>query len=500
MQSEDHNSPKNLTLRGRLGFLLRDSVLYGGAAAISKSVALVTFPLLARHFSAVEYGILDFCMVLASVLCTLLVFGQDSAVARYFYDYEETEQRRQMITQSLMFQLMSMAVLIPLLWMTSSWITFPSADVAQGNRLLAIVLLQLPFLLLANFSQNILKWTFSRRQFLTISLGGASIYAAMILVAVSLFHADVEGVLLVGLVNTALFGLLGLFFIRRWLARPAGLAWPRIMLPYAVPIGIICVVGAAVPAMERVFVSRLLQPEALGYYAAGTKIALFTAILVSAFQTAWGPFSLAIHKSTNPSETYNLVLKIFTAGICILAAMLDLVAPFLITVLASERYLPAAAVVFPLSMGLAIQAIGWITEIGIVIEKKSHLNLYSTGLFWLAALAAIGALTPVLGLIGVGFGVMIAHMVKSGVSSWLAQRAHPMQWPYVPVIVILGWTVGAGMLAAVAGSTLGTAYHALVQAASILIILVMSWRLLLNGTERQKTRVVILRALDLKRQ
>jgi O-antigen/teichoic acid export membrane protein len=499
MQSEDQNGPKNLTLRGRVGFLLKDSALYGGAAAISKSIALITFPLLSRHLSPAEYGMLDFFMVLAGLLCTLLVFGQDSAVARYFYEHEETEQRRQMITQSLVFQLLSMAVLIPLLWMGSSWIAPPSADVAQGKRLFAIVLLQLPFLLLVNFSQNILKWTFSRKQFLTISLGGASTYAALIVAAIAVFRVDVEGVLIVSLANTVIFGLLGLFFIRKWLARPAGRSWLRIMLPYAVPIGITCVLGAAVPAMERVFVSSLLRPEDLGYYAAGTKIAILIAILVSAFQMAWGPFSLAIHKSANPSETYNLVLKIFVSGICILVAMLDLVASPLITVLASERYLPAAAVVFPLSMGLAIQAIGWITELGIVIERKSHLNLYSTGLFWLAALAAIDALTPVLGLIGVGFGVLTAHLVKSGVSAWLAQRVHPMQWPYVPVILILGWTVGAGVLAAVAGNTLGAPYHALVQATSLLVILVLSWRLLLNGTERQKTRAVILRALNMKR-
>ncbi len=484
---------------GRLQFLFKDSLVYGGAAALSKAVALITFPLLTRHFSPAQYGILDFFLVTAGLLCTLLVFGQDSAVARYFYDHEDTDQRRQMITQSLVFQLLTVAVLIPLLWLGSRWIASESPYFAQQNRLFVIVLMQVPFLLLLNFSQNILKWTYSRTQFLIMSLGNTLTYAILIFAAISVLNVNVEGVLFVGLANTALFSLLGLFFIRRWLVRPAGLSWPRIMLPYAAPIGVICVLGAAVPAIERVFVSSLLKPEALGYYAAGTKIALFTAILVAAFQTAWGPFSLAIHKSTNSSETYNLVLKIFTSGMCILVAMLDLVAPFLITVLASEQYLPAAAIVFPLSMGLAIQAIGWITELGIVIKRKSHLHLYSTGLFWLAALAAIAAMAPLLGLIGVGFGVMTAHLVQSGVSAWLAQRVHPMQWPYTPVILILGWTVGAGALAAVARSMLGVTYHALVQATSILIILGLSWRLLLNGTERQKTRVVILRALNMKR-
>ena len=500
MRSHEHSEPKNLSVRGRLGFLFRDSVLYGGAAAISKSMALITFPLLARHFSPAEYGVLDFYLVLASVLCTLLVFGQDSAVARFFYEHEQTNQRRQMITQSLTFQLLSVAALLPWLWMGSAWIAPPSAEGHRAQQLFAIVLLQLPFLLLINFSQNILKWTFSRKQFLTISLGGAATYAALIVAAIAVFHVGVGGVLLIGLANTAVFGLLGLFFIRQRLTRPAGFSWVRMMLPYAAPIGTVCVIGAAVPAMERVFVASLLLPEELGYYAAATKIALFTAILISAFQTAWGPFSLAIHKSPDSSQTYNLVLKIFAPGICVLVVLLDLVARPLITFLASEKYLPATPVVFPLAMGLAIQAIGWITELGIVIEKKSHLNLYSTGLFWLTALAAIGVLTPMLGLMGVGFGVMTAHVVKSGVSAWLAQRVHPMQWPYIPVGIIVGWTVGAGILAAVAGSALGSAYHALIQSASVLVILTTSWRLCFSGAARKKVRALILRAVNLERR
>lgn len=94
----DIRSPRGLSQRGRLSFLLKDSALYGGAAAISKSFSIITFPLLARHFSIADYGIIDFFGVLASFIGILVIFGQDSAVARFFFEYEDKDKRQQLIS------------------------------------------------------------------------------------------------------------------------------------------------------------------------------------------------------------------------------------------------------------------------------------------------------------------------------------------------------------------------------------------------------------------
>jgi O-antigen/teichoic acid export membrane protein len=95
-------NPRGMSQNGRMSFLLKDSVIYGGAAAISKSFSIITFPVIARHFSTAEYGIIDLFGVVATFIGILVVFGQDSAVAPYFYEHEDTDVRRQLISQSLL--------------------------------------------------------------------------------------------------------------------------------------------------------------------------------------------------------------------------------------------------------------------------------------------------------------------------------------------------------------------------------------------------------------
>ena len=57
--SIDSSSPARLSLRGRLAFLAKDSMLYGGAAMVAKMFSLVSFPLLTRSFPVEEYGLIN---------------------------------------------------------------------------------------------------------------------------------------------------------------------------------------------------------------------------------------------------------------------------------------------------------------------------------------------------------------------------------------------------------------------------------------------------------
>lgn len=484
-------TPANLSLKGRLGFLLKDSVLYGGAAAVSKAFALITFPLLARHFSVSDYGILDYFLVLASLLTIIFIFGQDSAVARFFYEYDDTAARRQLISQSLAFQFTGLALLLPLLWLSADGLSALLITTPDSVLLFKIVLLQLPFLLLINFSQNLLKWTFARKQFLIISLGFTAVQALLLVFAVSVLHVGIEGVLIVNLIANIVFGALGLYFVRQWLARPRDIQYLREMLPFAIPYGVICVVSAFSPILERTLTHDLLGADDLGLYAAAVKVCMLIGLLVSAFQTAWAPFSLALYKQADAGQTYNWIFKLFSLSMCVAVLFISLVAQPLIQLLATDRYSNAAIVVFPLAMGLAIQSTSWITEIGISISKRSYLSLYAYSVAIAATLAGIWLLAPLFGLIGVGLGVLVGQVIKALVSSWLAQRAYRLPWQYTPVILLMIVTIIIGCVATWLGHQHGSNANNLALVIGLLLVVTMGWGLLLNKPERHRVMTAV---------
>ena len=222
---------------------------------------------------------------------------------------------------------------------------------------------------------------------------------------------------------------------------------------------------------------------------------MIVGLVVGAFQTAWGPFSLSIYRQPDAAQTYNQVLRLFALGICVFVLGLTLVGGLIIQVLASDRYSGAAIIVFPIAMGIAVQATSWITEIGIGLSKRSHLNLYPYLVSLAISLGAILILAPAIGLFGVGLGVLLGHLAKAVVASWLAQRAYPISWSYKPVALMMTATISVGLMAVLIGERFGAGLHAVVLAASIPIIGVAGWQLLFTSQERGTMTAIAFRRL-----
>ena len=473
-----------LNRRDRLAFLFKDSVVYGGATAISRLFSLVTFPLLARNLSVAEYGTLDLFLVLSGFLTTFLIFGLDSAVVRYFYEYERMDQRRQLISQSLLLQILVLTLATPALYFASDAVLAKTSATGDASLFYRRVLAQVPFMVLINFAQGLLKWTFSRRLFLVMSIGYAAVQALMLVPTVTLLGADVRNVLIVNLVANILFATLGLYFVRQWLTFPRGGGYLRELIPFAVPLGVICAAGAFTPALERSMTERLLGAEQLGLYSAGSKVAMLLALIVGSFQTAWGPFSTSIYKEVNAAETYNLVLKLYCFLICFAVMVLDLVSPSLIQLLASYRYSEAAVVVFPLAAAAAVQSVSWITEIGISFSKRSSLSLYSHTIYIGGLMLLMVVLIPRLGLIGVALAVLGAQVMRSLFASWLAQRAHPLRWTYAPVFAMFALTMASWLAVHAVESRYGSLAASLTYCACLALFLAYFWFVLLGTAGR----------------
>ncbi len=460
---------------GPLRALARDSVIYGLAAVANKALALVTFPILARYYGAAGYGTLDLLLFAINWAALVVIFGQDSAVARFLHEHGDDPTRAQIVSQSLLVQaavLLPVACVLLLLAEPASRLSGAAVDAS----LLHIAVLQMPALVLLAFCQSVLRWTFQRRRFLCLSLGSAFGHAALLITVLSQPGHGIAAALWVGLSVQTAFALLGLWFIRGWLVRPRRSGTLPPLLRLALPYGVVCIVGGLVPLGERSLVAWLLGSEALGLYAAGSKIAMVMALLGFAFQSAWGPFSLAIHKAEDAAQTYSTVFALVATVSALAALALSALAQPLLILLAGERFAAASVVVLPLALGIAFQSAGWITEVGITISKRSYLSLYAYGAFIAVAPLCAWLLGRSYGLAGVAFGVMIGQATLALCSGWLAHRAYPVPWRLAGGLRAFALAAAVAAAAQWAGATLGAGVaQGITAAGAVLIALCAAW-------------------------
>jgi O-antigen/teichoic acid export membrane protein len=469
-----------------LRFLAQDSAVYGMAAAISRFATLVTFPIIVRHLTVSDYGVFDILQVFGSFLTVLLIFGQDSGVARYFFDHDDLETRRELISQSLLIRVVVLAVALPLVWLLASGALGLLGIDPSFRPAFGILLLQAPCLVFLNFAVVLLRVTFSRNRFIFLSIGFSFTQAACWLVAILVYDASVGGILLSGLLAAAIFAAIGLYFIRGWLKPTLRLNFVVQMLPYSLPYGAISVLRAIVPLMERALVSLLLAADALGLYAAGAKITMLYALFAFAFQSAWEPFALSIGKRPDAAATYNLVLKVFIVLACTLVLLLTAAARPLLVALASEKFVEATVIVFPLVLALAIESISWITEIGLILQRRTSLKLLGYVLGALASVLGIMLLAPAFGIAGVSVAVLIGAVVKAVVVTLLAGRVHDQRWDRASFLLVLPVTVIGGVLISVVAETQGDLAGMGCFAVVITVLFAIAYRAVLTGNERSK--------------
>lgn len=465
--------------------LAQDTAVYGIAAAINKSFALILFPLLTRLLTVEDYGRLDFALYAAALFGLLVVWGQDSAVARLFFEDDKTEDRQQIISQALLVMLANLGVGLAILLCLSRSPIVSETFGPDAAPMLILVAFYAPLSGLLSFCQSVLKWTFRRNQYVALALG----YPALNLVLITLAsrHEGFGPATALGIMTavSALFACMALFLIGRWLVVPRRTDVVRRLIPLALPYGAIACISALSPLLERAVVAGAFGVADLGLYAAAAKIASIAMMLSIAFQMGWGPFSYSIYRQPDAARTYSLVLRGFTALMCLTVLALAALAGPLASLLAGEQYRAASIFVFPLAMAFGVQAIGWITEIGIHLSKRTYLNLIGFSLFLVISLGGIVILSRAIGIIGVPVAALAGQLAMLFTSASIAQKAFRLEWDYrLPALTLLT-TLAAGGSATVYQYSYPSATAWTIYGAGILVVLAVN---LLFGVSREDWR------------
>ena len=492
MSTEAENTPAHketdpgrLGLRGRLGFLLKDSILYGGAAAFMQGLSLITFPIMSRHFDVADYGTIDFFGVVGTFLAVLLAFGINRTVARFFYDSTETKHRKQVISQGLAMNLLIAIPAVCAMYLASDVMIGFAPKSPDTQLLITLTILDAPLAVVTTQALAICKWSYARKRYLVLAVGTAVLRATVLVTLILVFDVGVVGIFWMNIALSGVSALVGIAFIAQWLEVPRFNAMAGAMIIYALPLWLISTLSVVGPLIERGITNRIFGDEGLGLYAAGAKIAMLISLPLFAFQMAWGPLALSIHKEENSHVTYSLILRLYTLCAWTAALMLGALAPFLLWLLAPPEYAKGYLVTLPLAVGLAFTGLQGIIDLGITIKKKSHLRIPGFLAGITVGLPAIYVLGSHMGIVGIALGSLLMKTVEMIINAAISIRIHPMQWPVerVTTTCVIGIIFG---LAITAGQLYGTiAWSYVISAVTICTFVILAYRITMKKDEQQ---------------
>lgn len=408
--------------------LFKDSFVYGLANAINKAINLMIFPLLTRYFNPEEYGLMDSLMIFSTLTVTAIIFGQDSAIARFFYEYKDLKSKKNVVTQSLLIQLLTLVIFLAGLWILMPQLEERFIIISNNQNILKLIIYQIPFLLLLNFSANILRWNFEKNKFLFVRLGSITTYLIGVFLGIRILKINLEDVFKIYLFVNCVFGIIGFAFVRKWIDFSGGKLMLKPIMKYAAPYGIICIVGALIPAVDRVYISNILGLEYLGFYAAGLKIVAIISLPIQAFLTAWGPLSLSVMEKNNKTAFYQNALNYYVLIFSILLTLLSIFGEDLLITLAGGQYLNGAIIIFPIALSIILKNLSAILSIGLDIGLRSEYKLvsYFTGL--IVTITIFETTTEAFGLLGIASGILLGEIFKLGIETYFSFKTYKIDF------------------------------------------------------------------------
>ncbi|MBZ5723972.1 MAG: oligosaccharide flippase family protein [Acidobacteriia bacterium] len=421
------------TILGTMRALSKDTLYYLLGAGIVGLAGIVLIPLYTRWLAQTDFGVYALIEITLTLAGTIAPLGLSTTYLKWYADLPR-HRRPHLLGSSLLLTIAGGGVCGALLYLLVQspiglvWLHSPDRRYAWTLAPLVVVE-ALQTLLLTDLRARRMPL-----QFCAVAGGRLVIMVAVAVWLVAVRHLGLNGVFTARLIGTAAgVVLLGSLSLRnRRFA--VDLSLVKAILPYGAPLVWSALMGIAFDAVARQFVSHFSGLYEVAIFVLALKISgALQAFVLAPFGTAWSGFYFAVAHQPHAKATYTRVLGCALAVLATMAALLMVVTPVLLPLLAPPAYGPASRLVPWLLLPLVMRALEYWACLGIYLTHRTH---------WMAIVSTCGVifhallcwfLVPRLGPMGAAFSWLLALCGIVLATGSVGQRCYRMSIDWRPL-------------------------------------------------------------------
>lgn len=435
----------------------QETLVYGLGATIAKFVGFLLVPVYTRIFTPQDYGVIGLISTTMAAVSIFVVLSLDAAAGRWYYTNQDDLEdegaepgsqdtladRKRTIATWAVTQVCVATTFGVLIYLNAARLSQWLLSSAEAEPYFRYTAIWLPFSALGMVAINWLR--FQRRPWATTSfaLFSSLSYILLAIWLVAFRRAGLSGVYQAQLLSGILSTLVAALLLGDWI-NPLRFALSRLraMLKFALPLIPGTLAFWVVNFAGRYFVQFYTNTSEVGLYQLGASLASVIALVVTAFQQAWGPFALSIHTRPGARQVYAAALSAYLLLTCLAALGLTLLAPEIIALVATPQYAGANSVIGFLSLSYVMIGLTYIAATGPTIVMRSGPTGTAMVLAAILNILLNLLLVPRLGRTGSALAAMLAHGVVPLYLFYRAQQLYPIPYRFGQAFGILGITLG----------------------------------------------------------
>ena len=427
--------------RHELKRLSKDTLWYGGAAAVQKFIVFLLFPIYTRLLTQADFGAQDLVATFVMVTSLFLVMGMDSGAVIHYYEVPAIEQEKIRSTWLWSQVLLSVPVcgLLLLLAPAICGLVFRRTELAPYLRLGVAAI---PFSQMVRAISLVLRLTFRTRAFVFLTTAGVVLQVAAAIVLVVVLRKGISGVFLAILIAAVLQMCLAFVLVRGVLRPGVSASWFMAMLKLGIPLVPAALSLWVMNYANRYVLVRYATLADIGVLSVALRISSILLFAISSFETAWGPAAFSMAKDRESArKIYGKVLTYFLAVVIPGTAALSIFAREITSVLAGPAYASGAALVPLYCFSSIFWVLLFIVGMGASIAKKTYHSSIAIVTAACVNMALNFALIPSHGIVGAAVATVAANLVALVYMYFIGQ--HYFRVPYDARSVVVLFSLAA---------------------------------------------------------
>ena len=414
-----------------------DSLLYAFMNVGTKLIAFILFPLYAHYLEKESLvGMLQMVDTTVSMLTFLVIFGTDSALAYYYFEYKDKDTREKYVRSVMTFRLSIVVLLFAVFLIGGDWLSALILESAGYSQLFYIALGTLCLDTIITLVLTILRYEFHTKRVVFTTIGKMLLIAVVSVLFLMFVWTSLEGILVARLVSVAIIVLVLIKPVRVYLKPLYDKAILKQILVYAAPLVPASLAFWIIANANNFFIRAYGTLDDVGIYGTAIKFATFITLLTSGIQLAWRPFSMSLKdKKDSPqlfATLYAAFLIIGSFGVLALATFM----PWIILVM-PDNFRIAFQYVAPISIATFLSFYYMIVSTGIFYSKQTKHISIAFGIAAIVSVALNFVFVPYLNI----WGTVISYIAAYCIALFMVFRKSQKLY-YVPFSGIkMGWTI-----------------------------------------------------------
>ncbi|WP_339136544.1 MAG: oligosaccharide flippase family protein [Candidatus Electrothrix sp. GW3-4] len=423
---------------GELKFLLKHSSIYGLGSVIGQAISFLLLPLYTRYLTPADYGVMALVDVARGLIGLVISLGLVNALGRFYYEYEEQEQRNLVISSAYWVVFAVIIISLPLVWYLSSILSELLFHTNEYTLVFQVALLSLLFGLLVDLGINYLRVRAQSIHFIKITLARMTLVISCNIYFIVFLQTGVIGIFYSSLLSAIIFA----FFLTITVLRKTSLSFSythaKEMVHYSFPLIFSNIFRVITNESDKLFINSFFSPFETGIYSIAQKIgSSLHALVTSPFLQAYLPRRFQIMKEANAKQEYANILDYYLLAICAAGTLLSIFSREIIVTMTSQEYYAAAAYIPAIVLSMVVFGMKYHFEIGIVITKKTKIIAYINGLSCVVNVLLNWILIKHFGIVGAIISVNVSYLLTTILNLMATQRLYAVQFHYSRMFQLL---------------------------------------------------------------